>query len=103
MQPVWVERTDENGVLVLRICGELDMVTCKPIESAITAAIETVPAVVLDLSELTFCDSSGLAMFVMARENAAERSVAWSMRNPRASVRRVFEIVGLGDMFDANA
>ena len=46
----------------------------------------------LDLSELTFIDSSGIhALERLTRE--AERVVV--LRSPTASVRRVFEIVGL--------
>jgi anti-anti-sigma factor len=77
----------------LRLVGDLDMETT----SILDAAIETIPAgsrVTLDLSELSFIDSTGLHAL-------ARYAVASNGSGPLALVHvpqfalRVFEIVGL--------
>ena len=56
------------------------------------AATASAGSVVIDLEALTFCDSSGVAMFIAAQTNATARSTALAIRNLRPPVRRVFEI-----------
>ncbi len=53
-------------------------------------------SVALDLSEMTFIDSSGLAMLMEMHGRAVERGGTFVLRNPRPSTTKVFEIVGLG-------
>jgi anti-sigma B factor antagonist len=97
----WIEVSEQGAMLVLRIGGELDRATRDSIEPAVAAAIASAGTVVLDLAELTFCDSSGIAMFVRAHEDARARGTALATRNARPSVRRVFEITGIDAMIPA--
>jgi anti-sigma B factor antagonist len=94
----WIEVSERGATLVLRIGGELDGAARSSIEPAVAAAISSAGSVVFDLGELTFCDSSGLAMFVRAHERAQAKGTALAMRNPRPSVRRVFDITGLDSL-----
>jgi anti-sigma B factor antagonist len=94
----WVDVTEENGALVLRLHGELDMASRDAIEPVIMAAITTVGSVTLDLGELTFCDSSGLAILITASQKVEANGSSVAVCNMRPPVRRVFEIAGLGDL-----
>jgi anti-sigma B factor antagonist len=49
---------------------------------------------------LTFCDSSGIAMFIAAHENAKQHGTALAIRHVRAPVRRVFEIANLDSLIE---
>jgi anti-sigma B factor antagonist len=91
----WVEVSERGAALVLRIGGELDAATRARVEPAIVAAMTTASSVVLDLSELTFCDSSGIAMFIAAHEQANKNGTRLAIRHPRPPVRRVIELTGL--------
>jgi anti-sigma B factor antagonist len=91
----WVGVTDEPGTLILRICGRLDLVSRDVIETIILAAIANIGAVVLDLAALTFCDSSGIGMFVRANERADESGCTLTFTNLRPVVQRTFALSGI--------
>jgi anti-anti-sigma factor len=57
--------TQADGVLVVRVAGEVDLTNA----DAMGAAVESTatPAVVLDLSDVTFLDSSGIRAIDSAR------------------------------------
>jgi anti-sigma B factor antagonist len=89
-----------RSVLVLRVCGELDMDSRSVIEPAIVAAVVSAESVVLDLAELTFCDSSGIAMFCAIREKAIAEETPLALRNLVGVVARVFSIAGIDALFN---
>lgn len=96
----WVEVAHEPGTLILRLCGELDMDTRELIEPAVMAAIPTVGALVLDLGDLTFCDSSGIAMFLAAREKADAEGTTLTLGNLQPSLERLFAVSGVDHVLD---
>lgn len=49
----------------------------------------------LDLSDMTFIDSSGLSMLLDIHRLAVERGGTFVLHSPRPSTVRVFDIVGL--------
>ena len=85
---VQVVRTGEGDATVWQVVGELDLGSAEVLRTAIVPNGEV--CLTLDLSELTFIDSSGL--HTLERLAGAERMVV--LRGPSANVRRVFEIVG---------
>jgi anti-sigma B factor antagonist len=91
----WIEISEVGTTLVLRIGGELDMATRNRIEPAVLASIETAGAVTIDLAELSFCDSSGLALLVEADSRATARGVTFSIKNVPPAIRRLLHITGL--------
>jgi anti-anti-sigma factor len=56
---------------VLRLCGDHDASTIATLEPALDAAILDEAAVIVDLSECTFLDSSCVAVLFRARQRAA--------------------------------
>ena len=96
----WVNVSQEPGTLILRLCGELDITSCDVIKPAVMAAIPSAYTVILDLGDLTFCDSSGIAMFIAAHENAKAHGAVLAVRGIRPPVRRVFEIAHLDDLIE---
>jgi anti-anti-sigma factor len=94
----WVDVSEESGNLVLRLCGELDMASRDVIEPVVMAAIATADSVTLDLAELTFCDSSGLAMLIAASQKIEAAGTTLRVCNMQPAVRRVFDIAALGEL-----
>jgi anti-sigma B factor antagonist len=88
--------------LILRVAGELNLASRGLIESAVLAAIPTAYTVIPDLTDLTFCDSSGLTMFVIAKERAEAEGTALKLRNLNRAVARILEISGLDRVLDIN-
>lgn len=76
----------------LRLVGELDMASAPEVTEAL-ASLDGDGQLTLDLSELTFIDSTGLhAILKHARSlNGAKLVLA----NPSSTARRIFEIVEL--------
>jgi anti-sigma B factor antagonist len=85
------------GTVRLRVSGEVDLATAAQLEAAIGAcAGESTNGtpVVLDLTAVTFIDSSGLAVVLRANDALAGRlSVAAS-----PACERLFDIVGVRGM-----
>jgi anti-sigma B factor antagonist len=96
----WIEVSESGAALVLRIGGELDAASRKSIEPEVRAATESAASVVIDLEALTFCDSSGVAMFIAAHESAKACATTLGIRHVRPPVRRVFEIAHLDSLIE---
>jgi anti-anti-sigma factor len=80
---------------VVTVLGEIDSVTADRFEAACRHAA-TVGVVVVDVSDVTFMDSSGLNALVRAR--AATRP-EWHLCGLRPRLRTLFRITGLDDVF----
>ena len=90
-----IEISHHGPALVFRIDGELDDETRPAIEHALHAAITKAGSVVLDLRDLTFCDSRGIAMFIGAFERAKQAGTALVVRHLRPQIQRIFEIANV--------
>jgi anti-anti-sigma factor len=93
--PAWVEVAEEPGTLILRICGELDMGSSETVQRAVLAAIPSAYKVVLDLGDLEFCDSSGLAMFIVAQDKADAAGIEFVLGNIPPAIRHVLATTGV--------
>jgi anti-anti-sigma factor len=81
----------------LRIAGEIDMATVPQLETAVGRARSHSQAVVIDLSEVTFIDSTGVSFILrMDAESRADGFSLLLVPGPPA-VQRVFELVGIAD------
>lgn len=85
---------DLPGVHVVALQGELDIVSADGLALALVEVAGS--TVVVDLSGLTFIDSSGISALVMARNRIrADGRGQLVLTEPRDIVRKAFEIVGL--------
>ena len=89
------EDTERNGHRVLRIRGELDMASRETVEPALNDAAKSGESVILDISEMSFCDSSGISMFFALHGKAVAAGGKLTIRDPMPAVRRVIEITNL--------
>ena len=90
-----------NGTEV-RCVGELDAAAVfrlEPIRKQVPVRSET-QRIVVDLHELTFIDSAGLAALVAAHERFKDLGIESCFIRPSDSVMRVFELTGLDAAFD---
>ena len=87
--------TMEGDDLVITLGGELDIATAPELALVVAAAVDKEPPrLVLDLCDLRFIDSTGLAVILKARESLPTAS-AMVLRRPQPNVLRVFTITGL--------
>ncbi|HZN71552.1 MAG TPA: STAS domain-containing protein [Micromonosporaceae bacterium] len=94
---------DEQDVLtVLVVRGELDLLTASDLAAVAEERIAAGDrSLVLDLSALTFCDSTGLATFVWIRNLLQDEGGRLALATPTPMVRRVLDVTGLCDVFGA--
>jgi anti-anti-sigma factor len=75
--------------------GELDLATIDPVRDDVEAALaEGATAIEFDLTDVTFLDSSALAVFAYTARQVAHVRVT----NPNPIARRVIEQTGLADV-----
>jgi anti-anti-sigma factor len=98
-----VQVSDADGVLVLGIGGDLDLDSRDLVERVLLAAIGAAPTMVLDLRELTFCDSVGIAMFVAMQAKAEAGGTALAFRNVGPLVQRMFEIASIDSLLESRS
>jgi anti-anti-sigma factor len=80
----------------LVLTGELDMVSARELGVAVARMrMSRRTALVLDLRRLTFIDSAGMHMIVMARELCAQQRCGFMLIPGERQVQRAFEICGL--------
>lgn len=84
----------------LTVRGEVDAATAPLLEETLDAAIrETAGAFVLDLTDVTFLDSSGLNVLLRARALLGREDRAIVLVCPTGQVRRVLGLAGIEDLF----
>lgn len=83
-----------EGVVTLRLAGDLDMFSVPRLRAALADSIGRCD-VVLDLSRVAFCDSSALRVFVDAQRTSAAGGRTLELTHPSPPVRELFEVSGL--------
>ncbi|MGR6319195.1 STAS domain-containing protein [Micromonospora soli] len=96
----------DEGDACLQLAGELDLSTAPQLNDAIDRLIaEGRRQLLLDLSQLTFCDSTGIAAFVRG-DNLLAADDGWlRVTGATGRVARVLQITGLADLlrYEADA
>ncbi len=85
-----------DGELVVR--GDID-IAGGPILDAAIVEREAHGAIVIDVAEVSFIDSSGLRSLLGASRRARERGQVVTLRHVGAEVARLFEITGTTEQF----
>lgn len=80
------------------VAGELDITTAPELQAFVLAALDSgVPALQLDLSEVTFLDSSGVRVMILASRHATALGIEFAVLCPvtNTAVRQVIDILHL--------
>lgn len=82
---------------MLRPSGELDLSTVDAFRREVHAVLADQPKLlVVDLGDVSFLDSSGIAVIASALKAQCDRRAVLQVVNPRPIVRRALGLVGLG-------
>jgi anti-sigma B factor antagonist len=90
-----VERVDDPGGPLFRLTGYLDLSTVDLLRNTVGPACGTGEDVRLDLSGLTFCDSTGVGALVWLYRKASGGAGRLIVYAPRKAVREVLRISGV--------
>jgi anti-sigma B factor antagonist len=96
----WYKVDQIDGCAVVRAGGEIDSHTVHAFHEVVGEAASLASRVVIDLTHVTFVDSSGLGGLILARKNARERGGSVSLVSPPPMVRRLLGSTRLHDVFD---
>ena len=89
-----------NSSNVLPLEGEIDLHVSPRIASSLHSLIAAKPSpVVVDLSKVTYIDSSGLAVLIEGMQNVNAYGGRFALAGLQESVRPIFEIARLDQVF----
>lgn len=108
IEPITTSRQVRDGVVVLSVCGEIDMSTASFFEKAIADVLaDGPPTLVIDLTEVTLLASAGLRLlaaankrFVLATANKFGESGGFAVVAGAPATIRPIELTDLNEIFD---
>jgi len=96
---VHVVAGDDGATAVVGLVGELDIASGSEFGAAVVAMLVAGRDVVVDMTGLRFCDSSGFAALVRARNVAHSTGRTLALRRLVPNVARTMALVGLDKVF----
>jgi anti-anti-sigma factor len=99
-----VEHSEDRGVQLVTLTGELDLASVGEMAAALElATADERPRVCLDLTELQFIDSTGLAAVIRTHLAIKESGGALAVVCSDNAVRRTVQTTGLLEMLTVKA
>jgi anti-sigma B factor antagonist len=94
--PLAVERCRNDGYELLKVEGELEIATAPRMLAALNEAVADMSRpLVVDLTEVVFMDSTGLALLINVRRRVVRRGQGFAIVCPSGPIARVFEIADM--------
>jgi anti-anti-sigma factor len=94
-----VRASDVTGVVVVTVEGEIDVDTADVVLDALRLGFESgCPAVVADLTEVSFFGSTGISTLITAHELADEHCKDFHVVAPHRAVKRPLQVTGVAEV-----
>jgi anti-sigma B factor antagonist len=96
---------DREGIPVVRAHGEVDVSTAPALRAELMSIAEDSPKVVVDLSDVTFLDSTGLGVLIAAMKRFRDSSTGGHLHLvvTRPHIQKVLEVTGLTSIFEVHS
>jgi anti-sigma B factor antagonist len=92
--------TDTERHHVFHLEGEIDLHVSPAIQSSLQEIVKDKPALfIVDMSKVSYIDSSGLAVLIEAMQNVDGYRGKFALVGLQESVRHIFEIARLDQVF----
>ncbi|MFD7246812.1 STAS domain-containing protein [Streptomyces massasporeus] len=95
-----VSTTTADGIHVLTVTGEIDQTSGSRLQQAMAVPAGPRPRIVIDMSGVTFMDSTGINILILAHRALDDAGGSLRLAAPGESVTRVMHIVGLDTIID---
>ena len=82
--------------------GEIDLYTAPRLHSELSAVIDSVAPearVIVDMSGVEFCDSTGMNVLLSCLRRVRERGGELEIASPKPAVRKILQVTGLDSVF----
>jgi anti-sigma B factor antagonist len=85
---------------VVSVLGEIDLYTAPRLQSELMNALGASPArLIVDMSGVDFCDSTGINVLLAAHRHAREHGGELQLAGPGSATRKVLQVTGLESVF----
>jgi anti-sigma B factor antagonist len=86
---------------VISVSGEIDLYTVPRLHGELVSALADGGALrlVVDMSGVEFCDSTGMNVLLNAHRRAREQGGDLELAGPRPTVRKILHVTGLESVF----
>ena len=91
--------TSATDVPVIAASGELDVASGDELVAAFESVVGTADTIALDLSGITFMDSTGLGALIKMRNHMVDAAGTLVLQDVSTAVYRVLVLVGMDDLF----
>lgn len=96
-----IETSDANGNTLIKVFGEVDLYSSPDLRSAIGKAIQqNAQGVAVQLTDVGYMDSSGVATLVEGLRAAMEKNKTFMLVAPSQAVMKVLQLSRLDSVFD---
>ena len=85
----------EGSAEVVVVHGDVDLATVDALRAELRGALERSGTVVLDLREVSFMDTQGLAVVIETQQAAADQGARFVVTRAPDRVHRLFDMIGL--------
>lgn len=92
-----IESTEQGDALVVALAGEFDLASAQLVDEELARAQESYPVVILDLSQVTFMDSTGLHIVLRVDERMTEAGSTLRVVPGGPQVQRLFQLTGANE------
>ncbi len=85
----------------MAVVGEIDLYTAPRLQAEFARLLQesATTRVVIDMSGVEFCDSTGMNVLLSALKRLRERGGALEVAGPRPAVRKILQVTGLDSVF----
>jgi anti-sigma B factor antagonist len=85
----------------MSVAGEIDLYPAPKLHSELTSALAASRPVrlVVDMTRVDFCDSTGMNVLLAAHRRAREAGGDLQLAGPRPAIRKVLQVTGLESVF----
>ncbi|MFG3208037.1 STAS domain-containing protein [Streptomyces sp. NPDC048192] len=97
--------TDEGDTITVAAFGEMDLGSVEDLHKTVVRCLQAaqVQHLVVDMSQVAFCDCSGLGALIEARESALRRGVSFHLTEVKTPVvMRLLTLTGTTTLFGLN-
>lgn len=94
-----IVRTDSADEVLLTVSGEVDLSWSQQLRLAVLDAVKQAAQVSVDLAQVGYIDSSGIAALVEGLQVARSRKRQLILKRPSTQVRAVLELSRLDQVF----
>ena len=101
MSQLSIGTAQEQGVAVIDVDGDLDMAAVEDVDAALAEALGGGTPIVVDLTDVSFIDSTGMRTMIDARRRSRDLGVPMVCVCPsNAAVWRLLEMTGTTGFFE---